>query len=210
MSVKIKNELSLRSRRKRQSILQAAAAEFDERGFAGANMDRIAQRAEVSKRTVYNHFESKHALFSAIVDHLESHAEYVSSFPYSATDDLHGQVEYMVASVAALLTTPSMRQLSRVIIRQRMVGEKLPIKSAASPDVFRKGIIDWIEQANADGRLEVKDPRLAAYQMTSLIDGVVWWPVLIQLREQPDKEELDLLVQETTRMFLARYAVSNG
>jgi TetR/AcrR family transcriptional regulator of autoinduction and epiphytic fitness len=43
---------------KRGQILDAAVAEFQERGFAGASMDRIAERANVSKRTVYNHFDS--------------------------------------------------------------------------------------------------------------------------------------------------------
>ncbi|WP_390888393.1 TetR/AcrR family transcriptional regulator, partial [Leclercia adecarboxylata] len=45
--------------RKRAAILEAAVAEFRAFGFAGTSMDRIAATAEVSKRTVYNHFASK-------------------------------------------------------------------------------------------------------------------------------------------------------
>ena len=45
--------------RKREAIIQAAIAEFRDNGFKVTSMDRIAARAEVSKRTVYNHFPSK-------------------------------------------------------------------------------------------------------------------------------------------------------
>ena len=55
------------SERKRQAILNAAISEFLANGFRGSSMDAISTRAEVSKRTVYNHFESKEALFQAIV-----------------------------------------------------------------------------------------------------------------------------------------------
>ncbi|MCF5632840.1 TetR family transcriptional regulator, partial [Pseudomonas syringae] len=44
---------------KREAIVLAAIAEFGDRGFEITSMDRIAARAEVSKRTVYNHFPSK-------------------------------------------------------------------------------------------------------------------------------------------------------
>ena len=53
---------------KRAQIIEAAVSEFQELGFTGASMDRVAARADVSKRTVYNHFESKEALFRAILD----------------------------------------------------------------------------------------------------------------------------------------------
>jgi TetR/AcrR family transcriptional regulator of autoinduction and epiphytic fitness len=53
---------------KRAQIIDAAVAEFQELGFAGASMDRIAARAQVSKRTVYRHFDGKEALFRAILE----------------------------------------------------------------------------------------------------------------------------------------------
>ena len=53
--------------RKRDAIVVAAIAEFREHGFAGTSMDRIAAAAEVSKRTVYNHFPSKDDLFAEIL-----------------------------------------------------------------------------------------------------------------------------------------------
>ena len=48
-------------------ILSAAAAEFAERGFAGARVDRIARRARVNKAMLYYHFGSKERLYRVLL-----------------------------------------------------------------------------------------------------------------------------------------------
>ena len=51
----------------RERIFAAAAAEFAARGFAGANVDRIARAAAVNKAMIYYHFTSKAALYQEIL-----------------------------------------------------------------------------------------------------------------------------------------------
>jgi TetR/AcrR family transcriptional regulator len=48
-------------------ILAAAAAEFAERGYAGARVDRIARKARVNKAMLYYHFGSKQALYRTLL-----------------------------------------------------------------------------------------------------------------------------------------------
>ncbi|GAA4560379.1 TetR/AcrR family transcriptional regulator [Streptomyces collinus] len=55
-----------RAELKRQAILRAARELFLREGF-GVGMDSIAAEAGVSKVTVYNHFGSKEALFTAVI-----------------------------------------------------------------------------------------------------------------------------------------------
>lgn len=55
-----------RAELKRQAIVQAARELFLREGF-GVGMDVIAAEAGVSKVTVYNHFGSKEALFTAVI-----------------------------------------------------------------------------------------------------------------------------------------------
>ena len=50
---------------KRTQILQGAAIVFAQDGYEGASMSRIARESNVSKGTLYNHFESKAELFRA-------------------------------------------------------------------------------------------------------------------------------------------------
>ncbi len=57
---------------KRQAIIGAATSEFLQNGYEAASMDAIAATAEVSKRTVYNHFPSKRELFRAVTAALYS------------------------------------------------------------------------------------------------------------------------------------------
>src|SRR6516164_5123384 len=52
---------------KRQSILDAALDEFAARGFAGARLDDVAQRAGVAKGTIYLYFRDKESLFQDLV-----------------------------------------------------------------------------------------------------------------------------------------------
>lgn len=50
-----------------QEILDAALGVFAEKGFAAARLDQVAARAGVSKGTLYLYFDSKEALFQAVV-----------------------------------------------------------------------------------------------------------------------------------------------
>ncbi len=51
----------------RQRVFAAAAGEFAARGYAGANMDRIARAAHLNKAMIYYHFKSKAALYREIL-----------------------------------------------------------------------------------------------------------------------------------------------
>src|SRR3954470_5686321 len=58
--------------RTRRSVLAAAREEFTEHGYALAKVDRIAERAELTRGAVYSNFPSKRALYLAVlVDSIE-------------------------------------------------------------------------------------------------------------------------------------------
>jgi TetR/AcrR family transcriptional regulator len=54
--------------RTREEILQAAIAEFSDKGLGGARVDVIARRAAANKRMIYHYFRSKEALFLAVLE----------------------------------------------------------------------------------------------------------------------------------------------
>ena len=51
----------------RERLFAAAATEFAARGFAGANVDRIALAARVNKAMLYYHFKSKAGLYHEVL-----------------------------------------------------------------------------------------------------------------------------------------------
>lgn len=53
--------------RNRAAVLAAARGEFGERGYADAKVDRIAERAELTRGAVYSNFPSKRALYLAVL-----------------------------------------------------------------------------------------------------------------------------------------------
>jgi len=50
------------------AILAAAVDEFTERGYEGARVDNIADRAGVNKRMLYHYFGNKQALYVAVLE----------------------------------------------------------------------------------------------------------------------------------------------
>ncbi len=52
----------------RNAIVEAAAAEFVDHGFAGASISGIAERASVTKGSMYFHFRSKELLAEAVIE----------------------------------------------------------------------------------------------------------------------------------------------
>jgi AcrR family transcriptional regulator len=89
-----------RQRRKeaRPAELMAAALElFVEKGFVGTRLEDVAARAGVSKGTLYLYFDSKEALFKAVIQEgilpiLEQGAGLVDGFKGSAADLLRALI----------------------------------------------------------------------------------------------------------------------
>jgi TetR/AcrR family transcriptional repressor of mexJK operon len=70
--------------RKRTAIVDAARHSFLEGGYAQTSMDRIAEAAQVSVKTVYRHFQNKDDLFSAVMQ--AACANVPEAFPAMTTE----------------------------------------------------------------------------------------------------------------------------
>jgi AcrR family transcriptional regulator len=76
-----------------QEILEAAFAEFSRNGYATTTLDRIAERAGVTKGTIYVYFENKEQLFISMVREITK----------AATETVQGMFETHEGSTADLL-----------------------------------------------------------------------------------------------------------
>jgi AcrR family transcriptional regulator len=61
-----------RGQRTMRKILDAAIAEFGERGFSESSIVSITSRAKVALGTFYTYFDSKEALFAALVEDMSA------------------------------------------------------------------------------------------------------------------------------------------
>jgi AcrR family transcriptional regulator len=81
-----------RGERTLRKILDAALDEFGERGFSEGSIVGITQRARVALGTFYTYFDSKEAVFKALVSDMSARVrDHVAPVLKSATDTLDGE-----------------------------------------------------------------------------------------------------------------------
>src|SRR3954452_12118151 len=93
------------------AILDAALAEYAERGLDGFSVDAVAARAGVSKATIYRRYPSKVELVVAAAFTL---AEEIA--PVNAIGELRADLTSMLRSLARLLSDPLLGAAKRMMI----------------------------------------------------------------------------------------------
>lgn len=200
----MKQSLSL-TERKRLDILAAAQKEFKEKSFVGASMDALAKRANVSKRTVYNHFPSKEALFHHMVKQmLDSFCQAVN-IEYQSDTPLAEQLLVAAQSELTLLTTNQFCDLHRIILAEFIRSPELATSSLEHLGQEKRGLHAWISAAINDGRLQDVDSDYATQQFLGLIKATAFWPQLLRNQEFPSAEQQKVIAEDAVFMFLARY-----
>jgi TetR/AcrR family transcriptional regulator of autoinduction and epiphytic fitness len=192
--------------RKRAAILDAATEEFLAAGFDATSMDRIAARASVSKRTVYNHFPSKEALFAAILHELWDASQTGSAPGYRAGEPLRAQLLELLMRKLRLLNDEAFLSLVRVAIAAGMHSPERARDMVARLGEREEDLTLWIRAAAADGRLAAPDPVFAAQQLQGLVKAFAFWPQVAMGQPILAKREQKKVAESAADMFLARYA----
>lgn len=192
--------------RKRAAIVDAAIREFLAAGYDATSMDRIAACAEVSKRTVYNHFPSKEALFAAILHQLWDASQRGDAPTYRADEPLRAQLIDLLGRKLRLLNDESFLSLARVAIAAGIHSPERARDMVARLGEREEDLTVWVRAATADGRLKTDDPLFAAQQLQALVKGFAFWPQ-VTMGQAPLGEKARRQVAESTAdMFLSRYA----
>jgi AcrR family transcriptional regulator len=129
----------------RQKLLAAAAQEFASAGLEGANINRISVSAGFAKGTVYNYFETKEALFYAVV------REACALAAEGAHDDpkLSTQARLRALLESDLVWVRRSEAFAKVLVREALAGKPdsyMHIIDAAAPflrrveEVLRDGV----------------------------------------------------------------------
>jgi TetR/AcrR family transcriptional regulator, regulator of autoinduction and epiphytic fitness len=190
---------------KRETILAGAIQVFIENGYELTSMDRIAEVAGVSKRTVYNHFQSKESLFEAVVNNFLKQRDEQKPIQYSKTIPLEEQLREFANAELFLIDDPIRRGLSKfltsVFIMDIEFGKK--IRGQVKPP--HQSFIQWLLAAKADHQLDFESADLTAGIFYGLVEGCLTYSALFS-----DGESLkykDPLLTELIQTFLSRYGV---
>jgi TetR/AcrR family transcriptional regulator of autoinduction and epiphytic fitness len=193
--------------RKREAIVQAAIAEFRDHGFEVTSMDRIAARAEVSKRTVYNHFPSKEELFSEMLHRLWSSAATQTDAVYKPGVPLRDQLRELLDAKMKTLGDSNFIDLARVAIGATIHSPDRAQVWVSRLNQREETFTVWVRGAQQDGRLKAVEPVFAASQIHALLKAFAFWPQ-VTLNEPllaPDKQRE--VVESALDLFLCWYEI---
>ncbi|PMS16157.1 TetR family transcriptional regulator [Trinickia dabaoshanensis] len=192
--------------RKRAAIIDAAIEEFQAAGFEATSMDRVAARAGVSKRTVYNHFSSKEALFAAILRELWDESRDGEAPAYRADEPLRPQLLELLMRKLRLLNDDAFVSLARVAIAAGIHSPERARDMVARIGEREEDLTVWIRAAAADGRIKTSDPLFAALQLQGLMKAFAFWPQVTMGQPPLSKAEQKKVAGSAADMFLALYA----
>lgn len=148
---------------RRAALLNAALDEFFQNGFSASRIDDIAARANVSKGTLYLYFDSKEALFRALIEVLAMsnirEIERIAAEAPSVFDALNGVAAY----APDMIRNSSVPKLMKVLI-----GDSHSFPTIIAD--YRTQVLDrllgalalLLSNAKARGEIETNDPALLA------------------------------------------------
>ncbi len=191
--------------RKRQDILDAALVEFGEIGFAAARINRIAELASVSKRTLYNHFESKEALFDAIIDKLMSDAGCYDFGTHDPSSSVESQLRKTAKAYVPYIEDPNTLALARVVTSEFIRNPKMSRRLFERDRVRQGPFAQIIADAMQAGKLKQAEVGYAATQFMATIKAFLFWPQLMAGESLPSEEQIDKIIDDAVTMFMALY-----
>lgn len=188
-----------------QRILAAALKVFSETGYSGANMDAVAIEAGLSKPTLYQYFQSKEALFSAMM--LGERDQMLDIFEHPSE---HGMVADLLEfswDYADTVLRPDLLSLARLIIGEvQRFPEIGRAYQEVGPDRLLCGIMDYLDGQRRAGRLIFDDAELAAQDLWGLILSAPRTQALYMPDRLPTRTEIARYLNNGLRVFLKAYS----
>ena len=197
---------------RRRLLIEAAESVFLESGYSAAVTSDIARRACMSKKTLYRLFDSKEALFAAVI---ASRRESIGPAPV-------GDVDCADIGAVRRVLSGHLGQLARYILAPRQVAlYRLVIAEAhRAPELssafYREGpgkalahIAEFLRQQNTCGTLCVPDPDLDAIMLISMAVSELHMQLLIGAVAKIADELVQARVNHAIRLFFDGVAQQN-
>ena len=172
--------------KRREQIIETAVNLFSQKGFKGTTTKEIARAAGVSEAMVFKHFESKDALYGAILE-VKGCREGVQRFPWEENEALRkalaGKDDFDVFYNIALdaLTKHQadvgfMRLLFYSALEEHDLAERFFNEFVARVYEFIGG---YIEQRQRDGAFRKLNPRIAVRAFLGMLihhslNNILW------------------------------------
>lgn len=192
---------------KEKRILEAALSVFSRMGYSGTTMDAVAAEAGLSKPTLYQYFESKELLFTAMMKGKRD--DMLLAFETPEPDKMVEQLLSFSRRYADTVMRPELLSLARLIIGE---AQRFPeigkAYQASGPNRVLEGMIAYLEAQRKAGRLTFYDAEMAAQDLWGLILSAPRTQALYEPDNQPNCETLAKYIHNGLRVFLCGYSTN--
>ncbi|CUJ59235.1 HTH-type transcriptional regulator RutR [Achromobacter xylosoxidans] len=190
-----------------QTIVNSASELFVELGFQATTLDKVAQRAKISKLSIYRHFENKEALYSAAIK-----ARCHQFAPQALFEGVDGSAEdqlmAMGSSLLRTLLSPEVRTIEAMVIADKTNQASLSkLHYEAGPARVIDRIEALLRQLHAKAVLNVPDPLRSARLFAALFKGS---DLLIIARFDEARAEDDNEIESYCRSAVAMFIAAHG
>jgi TetR/AcrR family transcriptional regulator, mexJK operon transcriptional repressor len=189
-----------------RAIVDAAGELFVELGFQATTLDKVAQRAKVSKLSIYRHFENKEALFTAAI---AARCRQFSAQAHLDAVDGSAEDQLMTVGSSLLLTllSPDVRSVEAMVLADKTNQKSLSkLHYEAGPAHVIAQIEALLRRLHAKAVLNVPDPRQSARLFAALFKGS---DLLIIGRfdeaRAKDEKEIESYCRSAVAMFIAAH-----
>jgi AcrR family transcriptional regulator len=190
-----------------QTIVDAAGELFAELGFQATTLDMVAQRAKISKLSIYRHFENKEALFSAAIA-----ARCHQFAPQAVVEGVDGSAEDQLmtagSSLLRMLLSPDVRSVEATVMGDKTNQQSLSkLFYEAGPMRVTAQIEALLRQLHARAVLNVPDPHESARLFGALIKGS---DLLLIARFDESRAVNDNEIESYCRAAVAMFIAAHG
>lgn len=192
--------------KKRMQILDAAEELFHSSGVEHTSMDQLALLANVSKRTVYNHFATKDALFQAILQRMFNKLSQGNEVRFDVAKPIAQQLRRIAEDEVALLSSTAFLRVAKIAIMQVMQHPELAQLMSDSSLGCKRYMDNFLTDACNAGILHIADVSFASKQFIYQLKSFVFYPSLFGLEQQTPAQQAHI-IDEAIALFLARYQV---
>ena len=187
------------------AILQAATQLFLKRGYLTTTMDAVADKAGVTKQTVYAYYASKDELFKQMLLMLCKRYE-ESQPPVFSKEPFEAQLLAQGMAILNLITHADVMAATRLVISESERHPKLAkLYYESGTQKLVQMIAHFLDEYNRRGEINIANTSSAASYFLAILKGNYYVRMILRVKPEPNAAMKAQHVSEVVRIFLAVY-----
>lgn len=198
--------MRIKTESKRREILDAAVAEFSQRGFHETTLSHVAERLGSSKATIYNYFRSKNELLGSVLVAVATPATAMLIQTFDKASPLVDKLSGFARAYVRMQCNERAIALQRLLIAENDKTRSITRPLFDDPEIHAwPHLARMFRDAQRERALGPGDCDEMARHLSALLHGNLPVRLLFWERDSFTVEEQDASADSAVRLFLAAY-----